>query len=110
MDNVCIKRTKTYQSNAPRPGCAYLQAIHDQLESYPTTNGEYLEALFTHREIFAAFPSGHRTCVNGMLALAAALESREWRTDRDEDYEAVSAFRHEAKMMMQCGMYRADDS
>ncbi|KAF8918223.1 hypothetical protein CPB85DRAFT_118137 [Mucidula mucida] len=46
-------------------GCAYLQAIQAQLESYPTTNGEYLEAIFTHREILSAFPPGTRTARTG---------------------------------------------
>ncbi len=79
-------------------GCAYLQAIQAQLESYPTTNGEYLEAIFTHREILSAFPPGHKDCAHGLNVLASALEARAWRADRDADSEAVAAFRHEAQM------------
>ncbi|KIK67527.1 hypothetical protein GYMLUDRAFT_876025 [Collybiopsis luxurians FD-317 M1] len=77
-------------------GCAYLRAIQAQLESYPTTGGEYLEAIFTHREIFSSYPEGHRDCARGFSDLAYMLEHRAWRADRDADTEAVAAFRHEA--------------
>lgn len=80
-------------------GCAYLQAIQTQLDTYPTTGGDYLEAIFTHREIFSAFPEAHRSCARGFSDIAYALEHRAWRADRDADSEAVSAFRHEAWMI-----------
>ncbi|KAJ3016967.1 hypothetical protein NUW54_g695 [Trametes sanguinea] len=36
------------------------RAIH--AGSYATTGGDYLEAIFTHREAFYAYPPGHRGC------------------------------------------------
>jgi len=85
----------------PPCGCALVQAIHEQLHtgSYPTTNGQYLEAIFTHREAFFAFPQGHRTCAIGFSDLAMDLERRDMRADRDGDGEAAAAFRHEAWMI-----------
>lgn len=82
---------------APR-GCGLLQAIRAQLTSdrFPTTGGEYLEAIFTHREVVNAFPPGHRDCAVGFTELASCIEKRAWRADRDSDYEAVAAFRNEA--------------
>ncbi|EFI28131.1 hypothetical protein CC1G_14158 [Coprinopsis cinerea okayama7 len=80
-------------------GCAYLQAIQSQIDNYPTTGGEYVEAIFTHREIFAAHPVAHRDCARGFSDIASVLEKRAWRADREADVEAVSAFRHEAWMV-----------
>ncbi|KAK0486250.1 hypothetical protein IW261DRAFT_788334 [Armillaria novae-zelandiae] len=80
-------------------GCAYLQALQAQLDSYPTTGGEYLEAIFTHREILACYPGAHQLCAQGFSDLAYALEQRAWRADREADTEAVVAFRHEAWMI-----------
>ena len=77
-------------------GCAYLQAVQAQLEWFPTTGGEYLEAIFTHREVFRAHPSAHRSCARGFSDLAKALEARPCRADRDSDAEAAIAFHHEA--------------
>ncbi|KAG6920212.1 hypothetical protein DXG01_004981 [Tephrocybe rancida] len=77
-------------------GCEYLQAMRRQLESYSTTGGEYLEAIFTHREILSCYPSAHHQCARGFSDIAYMLEKRAWRADRDADTEAVSAFRHEA--------------
>jgi len=77
-------------------GCAYLQALQTQLDQYPTTGGDYLEAIFTHREAFYSHPPGHRFCARGFSDLACAVEKRAWRADRDADAEAVVAFRHEA--------------
>lgn len=77
-------------------GCAYLQAIRSQLEDYPTTGGEYLDAIFTHREIFHSYPTVHRDCARGFSDLAYLLEKRAWRSDREADIDAVTAFRHEA--------------
>ncbi|KAI0767116.1 hypothetical protein C8Q74DRAFT_932616 [Fomes fomentarius] len=86
-------------------GCAYLQAIHDQIRAggYITTGGDYLETIFTHREALYAYPQGHRMCAVGFSELANDLARRErqhlasgWRPDWDGDSEAVSAFRHEA--------------
>lgn len=65
-------------------------------DRFPTTGGEYLEAIFTHREVFSAFPQGHRECAIAFSSLASSLESRDWRADREGDAEAVAAFRHEA--------------
>ncbi|KAF5317202.1 hypothetical protein D9611_004012 [Ephemerocybe angulata] len=85
---------------APPPaghfGCAYLQMIRSQIDEYPTTGGEYVEAIFTHREILSALPAAHRDCARGFTDIAVVLEKRAWRADRDADTEAVSAFRHEA--------------
>ncbi|KAJ3748607.1 hypothetical protein DFH05DRAFT_578750 [Lentinula detonsa] len=77
-------------------GCAYLQAIQSQLDTYPTTGGEYLEAIFTHREIFSSYPKAHQDCARGFSDIAYMLEKRAWRADRDADVEAVTSFRHEA--------------
>ncbi|KAE9400628.1 hypothetical protein BT96DRAFT_919294 [Gymnopus androsaceus JB14] len=77
-------------------GCAYLQAIQSQMDSYPTTGGEYLEAIFTHREILSSYPMAHRECARGFSDIAYTLEQRAWRADREADTEAVAAFRHEA--------------
>jgi len=77
-------------------GCAYLQALRTQLDHYPTTGGEYLEAIFTHREAFYSHPPGHRSCARGFSDIACAMEKRAWRADRDADAEAAVAFRYEA--------------
>lgn len=80
-------------------GCAYLQMIREQLNNYPTTGGEYLDAIFTHREILCAYPVAHRNCARAFSDLAYSIEQRAWRADRDADTEAVTAFRHEAWMI-----------
>lgn len=77
-------------------GCAYLQAIKERLDQYPTTGGDYLDAIFTHREIFLAYPGAHQECARLYSDIAYAIEQRAWRADRDADTEAVAAFRHEA--------------
>ncbi|KAK0494851.1 hypothetical protein EDD18DRAFT_286058 [Armillaria luteobubalina] len=87
-------------------GCAYLQALRAQLDSYPTTGGEYLEAIFTHREILSSYPGAHQLCAQGFSDLAYALEQRAWRADREADTEAVVAFRHEAWMIASTLIYR----
>ncbi|KAG5734703.1 Low-affinity potassium transport protein [Termitomyces sp. T112] len=76
-------------------GCEYLQTMRRQLDNYITTGGEYLEAIFTHREILSSFPSAHHQCARAFSDIAYLLEQRAWRADRDADTEAVSAFRHE---------------
>ena len=38
----------------------------------------------------------HTDCARAFSDLAAMLEKRAWRPDRDADPEAVAAFRHEA--------------
>jgi len=91
-----VNPTQSRSNHDEHHGCAYLQAIQAQLEIYPTTGGDYLEAIFTHREILSAFPEGHRYCARGFNDIAYALEHRAWRADRDADCEAVSAFRYEA--------------
>jgi len=83
-------------SQEPSYGCAYLQAIRTQLEDYPTTGGEYLDVILTHREILHSYPAVHHDCARGFSDLACLLEKRPWRSDRDSDIEAVTAFRHEA--------------
>lgn len=98
--------SSTLKPNPPKPrptesapcGCELLRAIRAQLTSdhFPTTGGEYLEAIFTHREVFHALPQRHRDCAVAFSDLASCLEKRGWRPDRDADYEAVAAFRHEA--------------
>ncbi|TFK23168.1 hypothetical protein FA15DRAFT_705725 [Coprinopsis marcescibilis] len=80
-------------------GCAYLQAIRSQIEEFQTTSGEYVETIFTHREMFYAHPSAHRDCARGFSDIAYILEKRAWRADRESDMEAVSTFRHEAWMV-----------
>ena len=77
-------------------GCAYLQSVKSQLDLFATTGGGYLEAIFTHREIFAAYPAGHIQCSRALSDIACALERRAWRADREADTEAAAAFRHEA--------------
>jgi len=79
-------------------GCAYLRAVRHQLEwgSYPTTGGEYLDAIFTHREILFSQPAAHQDCARAFSDLAGMLEKRAWRSDADADSEAMVAFRHEA--------------
>ncbi|EPT00380.1 hypothetical protein FOMPIDRAFT_1036750 [Fomitopsis schrenkii] len=98
--------TKT--ADAPPPcGCALLQWLRDQLEAgkYTTTGGDYLEIIFTHREAFHAFPDGHRTCAIGFSDIAADLERREVRPDREGDPEAAAAFRHEAWVIASSGVW-----
>jgi hypothetical protein len=94
-------------------GCAYLQAIRSSLDtdSYRTTSAEYLETIFTHREVFASYPRGHADCARGFEELAGVLERRGWRADRDKDGEAAAAFRHEARTLAACagGGRRARD-
>jgi len=80
-------------------GCAYLQAVQAQLEWFPTTGGEYLEAIFTHREVFYAHPPAHRNCARGFSDLAKSLEARPFRADRDSDAEAAAVFYHEAQVI-----------
>lgn len=90
------------RTNSPEPsyqGCAYLQSIQSQLETFPTTGGEYIESIFTHRQIFFAFPGGHRCCARAFSDLACSLRRRESRADREADMEAVSAFNYEAEFI-----------
>jgi len=86
-------------------GCAYLRAVRHQLEwaAYPTTGGEYLDAIFTHREILFSQPAAHQDCARAFSDLASILEKRAWRSDRDADPEAVAAFRHEAWVVASVG-------
>lgn len=66
------------------------------MEEYQTTNGVYLDAIFTHREILYSYPAAHQECARAFSDIAYLLESRAWRADREADTEAVAAFRHEA--------------
>ncbi|KAF9469628.1 hypothetical protein BDZ94DRAFT_1151242 [Collybia nuda] len=86
----------SHSNNDESYGCAYLQAIREQLDKFATTNGEYLEAIFTHREILSSYPAAHHQCARGFSDIAFLLERRAWRADREADTEAVMAFRHEA--------------
>lgn len=101
-------------ANSPPPlpslesltGCRLLQHTHHCLltDSCRTSNGDYLELIFTHREVLLAYPEGHRQCAIGFSDMASTLEAREWRADRDSDGEAASAFRHEASWVAHsCG-------
>jgi len=94
-DEAVIKTTSVTKPNEIY-GCAYLKAIRNQLESYPTTSGEYLEIIMVHREIFNSFPGAHHDCARAFTDLAYSIEQRAWRSDRDADVDAVVAFRHEA--------------
>jgi len=80
----------------PYCGCAYLQTIRSQFEDYSTTQGAYLDAIFTHREVFYSYPAAHQDCAAAFSDLAYMLETRAWRADREADTEAVMAFRNEA--------------
>ena len=66
-------------ASAPPPncGCAYLQAVHEQIRAgkYTTTSGDYLETIFTHREALFAFPQGHRACAAGRARAGALTTS-----------------------------------
>ncbi|KAF9529692.1 hypothetical protein CPB83DRAFT_893216 [Crepidotus variabilis] len=79
-------------------GCGYLRAVRHQMDwgEYPTTGGEYLDAIFTHREILYAQPSAHQECARAFSDIATLLQKRAWRADREADPEAVAAFNHEA--------------
>jgi hypothetical protein len=66
------------------------------MDEFQTTGGEYVETIFTHREIFAVHPVAHRDCARSFSDIASVLERRAWRADRDSDTEAVAAFRYEA--------------
>jgi len=94
--NVVAELPHSDKSQELSYGCAYLQSIRSQLEDYPTTGGEYLDAIFTHREILHSYPAVHRDCARGFSDLAYLLEKRAWRSDREADIEAVTAFRYEA--------------
>ncbi|KAK7472400.1 hypothetical protein VKT23_000515 [Stygiomarasmius scandens] len=96
-DNISSRPTETPATQYH--GCAYLKAIQSQMDSYQTTNGDYLEAIFTHREILCSFPPAHTECARAFSDIAFGLEHRAWRADREADTEAVVAFRHEAWMI-----------
>ncbi|KAF8176533.1 hypothetical protein BJ912DRAFT_698013 [Pholiota molesta] len=65
-------------------GCVYLQTIQAQLQAqgYPTTGGEYLDTIFTHREILFSYPSAHLECARALSDLAY-----HWRRGRGEQIE-----------------------
>ncbi|KAH6913932.1 hypothetical protein BKA70DRAFT_1259896 [Coprinopsis sp. MPI-PUGE-AT-0042] len=94
--SVCSDSSSSTDQGETYYGCAYLQAIRGQIESFQTTSGEYLETIFTHREILASHPAAHRDCARAFSDIAYVLEKRGWRSDRESDSEAVSTFRHEA--------------
>jgi hypothetical protein len=89
-------RSSSPSSNDDPWGCAYIQAVRQQVDNFATTGGEYLETIFTHREILSAYPEAHRHCARGLSDIAYIMERRAWRADRDADPEAIVAFRHEA--------------
>ncbi|KAF9446527.1 hypothetical protein P691DRAFT_794417 [Macrolepiota fuliginosa MF-IS2] len=80
-------------------GCAYLQAIREQFDNSPTTNVEYLDAIFTHREILNSFPVAHRDCARAFTDLAYLMEQGAWGAGKQVNTDAVTAFRHEAWMI-----------
>ncbi|KAF9047414.1 hypothetical protein BJ165DRAFT_1100687 [Panaeolus papilionaceus] len=88
--------SNTLPTREEYPGCGYLQAIRGQIEEYQTTGGEYLDSIFTHREIMSSYPSAHQKCSRAFTEISSVLEKRAWRADREADTEAVAAFRHEA--------------
>ncbi|KIM82601.1 hypothetical protein PILCRDRAFT_820469 [Piloderma croceum F 1598] len=103
-DTTCHTDASDSSSNSdeePTWGCALLQHVQASIahDHYPTTGGDYLDAIFIHRSLFAAFPQVHRSCARCFSDLAYSLEKRAWRADRDADTEAVTAFRHEAWMI-----------
>jgi hypothetical protein len=67
------------------------------------TSGEYLETIFTHRELLLANPAAHRACAEGFHGLALCLDARAghwaWRPQHDADGEAAAAYRSEAKAL-----------
>lgn len=94
--------TSNFVKSAPSQcGCGLLQAILAQLFSdrYPTTGGEYLELIFTHREMLYAYPQAHRDCALAFSEVADRIERRQWRADREGDGEAAVAFRHEVALV-----------
>lgn len=77
----------------------YLQTIRSQFGNDPGLGGEYLEAIFTHREIFSSFPMAHRECARAFTDLASLIEQKAWNLGLGADTDAVTAFRHEAWMI-----------
>ncbi|KAJ7072629.1 hypothetical protein C8F01DRAFT_1243667 [Mycena amicta] len=101
-----LQLTLTKHDDQSRPnspsfqGCELLKSIQSQLDTFPTTGGApYIEAILTHRQIFFAFPGGHRCCARAFSDLACSLQRREWRADRDSDMEAATAFNYEAQFI-----------
>ncbi|KAL0955884.1 hypothetical protein HGRIS_002082 [Hohenbuehelia grisea] len=88
--------TNPSSSTAGLYGCAYLQAIQAQMDSFPEAGSVYLDTIFTHREVFLAYPQAHPECSRGFSDMAYALEQRAWREEREAANDAVAAFRHEA--------------
>jgi len=98
-DSTCHTDASDSSSNSEEEpvGCALLQHVQASIDLYyPTTGGDYLDTIFIHRSLFAAFPQVHRSCARCFSDIAYLLEKRAWRADRDADTEAIVAFRHEA--------------
>lgn len=77
-------------------GCAFLQAVQAQMDTFPDSGSQYLETVFTHREIFMSHPTAHPQCSRGFSDMAYILEQQAWKEERAADNVAVAAFRHEA--------------
>lgn len=77
-------------------GCAFLQAVQAQMDTFPDSGSQYLETVFTHREIFMSHPTAHPQCSRGFSDMAYTLEQQAWKEERAADNVAVAAFRHEA--------------
>ncbi|KAF4599964.1 hypothetical protein EYR40_007070 [Pleurotus pulmonarius] len=77
-------------------GCAYLQAVQAQMDTFPDSGSQYLDTIFAHREIFMSFPTAHPQCSRGFSDMAYTLEQQAWKEERAVDNVAVAAFRHEA--------------
>jgi hypothetical protein len=58
---------------------------------------DFLEAIFTHREIVFTMPSAHQQCARALSDLAEAIAWRTMGTD-----EAIEAFRYEAAWIGTC--------
>jgi len=101
-DSTCHTDASDSSSNSDEDslGCALLQHVQATLnDHYPTSGGDYLDTIFIHRSLFAAFPQVHRSCARCFSDIAYSMEKRAWRADRDADTEAVIAFRNEAWMI-----------
>ncbi len=77
-------------------GCAYLQAVQAQMDTFPDSGSQYLDTIFAHREIFMSLPTAHPQCSRGFSDMAYTLEQQAWKEERAVDNVAVAAFRHEA--------------
>jgi hypothetical protein len=93
-------------ANGSPNGCPYLQAIRGQLAAGIAggTSGEYLDTIFTHRELLLANPSAHMGCAEEFERLASCLEARprwSWQSHQARaDGEAARAYREERRALV----------